>query len=344
MSALLEIRQLTTQLLTRQGVVTAVDRVSLAVARGKTLALVGESGSGKSMTCASLMRLLPGNGKVVHGEVLFKGEDLLRYSPRQMRAVRAGQIGMVLQDAMTSLNPLLTIGQQLGEVFRYQQGIRDRAQLRRLSIAALDAVHIPAAEARLSSYPFEFSGGMRQRVCIAISIASSPDLLICDEPTTALDVTVQLQILRLLRDLQRERGMAMVFVTHDIELARQFADDVSVMYAGRVVEEGPIDQVFDDPLHPYTRALLQASPRLTEDRQRLMSIPGAPTPLHELGVGCRFAPRCAAASTQCTTSYPDWFRWDTTSRARAAACWQVPLHLSERSRGTGSSDSLENAA
>jgi oligopeptide/dipeptide ABC transporter ATP-binding protein len=331
MSALLEVKQLTTQLSTRDGLVTPIDSVSLTIAKGRTVALVGESGSGKSILCASLVRLLPANAKVVHGKVLFKGEDLLTYDKRQMTAIRAGQIGMVLQDAMTSLNPLLTIGEQVSEVFRYRLGIRDKAELRRRSIAALEAVRIPAAAERLDHYPFEFSGGMRQRVCIAISIATSPDLLICDEPTTALDVTIQLQILRLLRGLQRERGMSMLFVTHDIGLVKQFADDVAVMYAGRIIEQGPIREVFDRPLHPYTRSLLEASPRLTAEPQRLVSIPGAPMPLHQLSGGCRFAPRCAEASAECMTAYPDWFTWEEADAGpRATACWHVPEHLTDR--------------
>lgn len=321
MSVILEARQLTTQLISRAGVVTAVDHVSLRLKKGASLALVGESGSGKSMTCASLLGLLPPNGKVVHGEVYFKGQDLLGRSPRELRKVRGREIGMVLQDSMTSLNPLLTVGEQVAEVFRYQRGIRDKAELRRLSIAALEAVQIPAASDRLASYPFQFSGGMRQRVCIAIAIACSPELLFCDEPTTALDVTVQLQILRLLRDLQRQRGMSIVFVTHDLNMANQFCDDVAVMYAGRIVERGPISHVFDFPVHPYTQGLLAAAPRLSAEPRRLATIPGVPPPLHALGRGCRFATRCDQALPICHEQYPDWFQWEQGTRA--AACWRV---------------------
>jgi oligopeptide/dipeptide ABC transporter ATP-binding protein len=325
MSIILEARELTTQLVTRSGLVTAVDHVNLRIEEGRALALVGESGSGKSMTCASLLRVLPPNGRVVGGQVLFKGEDLLAMTPRALRAVRGRRIGMVLQDAMTSLNPLMTVGDQIAEVFRYHHGIRDRAELRQRAIEALEAVQIPAAAQRLDSYPFQFSGGMRQRVSIAINIACSPELLFCDEPTTALDVTVQLQILNLLRDLQRERRMTIVFVTHDLRLASQFCDDVAIMYAGRIVERGPIGEVFHRPVHPYTEGLLRAAPSLGAPRERLSTIPGTPPSPLALPPGCRFAPRCPQASAQCTEAYPDWFSWD--QGRRAVACWRTAERL-----------------
>ncbi len=325
MFVILEARNLTTQLVTRSGPVTAVDHVHLRVHAGRTLALVGESGSGKSMTCSSMLGLLPANGRVVEGQVLFKGEDLLKKTPREMRAIRGRQIGMVLQDAMTSLNPLMTIGDQIAEVFRYHQGITKRSELRRLSIAALEAVKIPAAEERLDSYPFQFSGGMRQRVAIAINIACSPDLLFCDEPTTALDVTVQLQILGLLRELQRTRNMTIVFITHDLKLAAQFCDDVAIMYAGRVVEHGPIGEVFHRPVHPYTEGLLRAAPSLSLQRERLLTIPGTPPSPRDWTGGCRFAPRCPEAQDRCRAQYPNWFSWD--EGGRAVACWHTAARL-----------------
>ena len=325
MTILLETRNLTTQLATRAGPVTAVDHVNLKVHSGRTLALVGESGSGKSMTCASMMGLLPANGRVVEGQVLFKGEDLLKKSSRDMRAIRGRQIGMVLQDAMTSLNPLLTIGEQVAEVFRYHYGITDKSELRRRSIAALEAVKIPAAADRLDSYPFQFSGGMRQRVSIAINIACAPELLICDEPTTALDVTVQLQILSLLRNLQASRQMTIVFITHDLKLAAQFCDDVAIMYAGRVVERGPIAEVFRRPVHPYTEGLLRAAPSLAARHERLLTIPGSPPSPRAWPEGCRFAPRCPEAMERCQTRYPNWFSWEQDQHA--VACWQTAARL-----------------
>ncbi|APD11269.1 dipeptide/oligopeptide/nickel ABC transporter ATP-binding protein [Pandoraea vervacti] len=321
MTALLEAKHLTTMLRGKHGVVTAVDNVSLRVEAGRSLALVGESGSGKSMTCNSLLGLLPSNGKVVQGEVRFKGRDLTQLSGAEMAKVRGREIGMILQDAMTSLNPLLTIGDQVGEIFRVHRGIRDKAELRRLCVQALERVKIPAAQERLDSYPFQFSGGMRQRVSIAINIALSPDLLICDEPTTALDVTVQLQILKLLRELQQQRNMALIFVTHDLHLASQFCDDVAIMYGGRIVESGPIADVFARPAHPYTAGLLRAVPSLGRYEQRLEAIPGQQPGLTEWPQGCRFAPRCAHATQQCRDQYPDWFEW--RGAARRSACWQA---------------------
>ncbi|WP_224040303.1 ABC transporter ATP-binding protein [Paraburkholderia unamae] len=306
---------------------TAVDRIDLQVARGRAFALVGESGSGKSVTCASIAGLPPPGARVTHGEVRFDGIDLVRERPAALAALRGRRIGMVLQNAMTALNPLMTVGAQLAETFRQHRGVKGRAQLRRLSIEALEAVGISGAADRLGSYPFQFSGGMRQRVCIAIAIAAEPDLLLCDEPTTALDATVQLQILRLLRDLQRQRGMTVVFVTHDLHVARQFCDDVAVMYAGRIVEQGPIADVFAHPVHPYTEGLLRATPRLGVHHTRLLTMPGHATSGHTQMPGCRFAVRCGEAHDRCRASYPDWFGWEDEGVKRAAACWNVPRRL-----------------
>jgi oligopeptide/dipeptide ABC transporter ATP-binding protein len=326
---ILEARNLTTMLRGRGGVVTAVDNVSLSVYPGRTLALVGESGSGKSITCLSLLGLLPSSGKLVAGEVLFKGRDLARLPERELEDIRGREIGMILQDAMTSLNPLFTIGDQIGEVFRYHQGIRDRAELRRRAVEVLEKVKIPAAAERLDSYPFQFSGGMRQRVSIAINVALSPSLLICDEPTTALDVTVQLQILRLLGELQRQQNMAIVFVTHDLQMAAQFCDDVAIMYGGRVVESGPIREVFDHPVHPYTVGLLEALPTLENFERRLVAIPGQQPGLSAVPAGCRFAPRCPVVQDRCREQYPDWFEWHGGSRR--VACWRTEERLQSES-------------
>lgn len=321
MTTILQAKNLTTLLRARAGVITAVDNVSLEVGAGRSLALVGESGSGKSITCLSMLGLLPINGRLAAGEVHFKGRDLARMSQRELQQVRGREIGMILQDAMTSLNPLLTIGEQVGEVFRIHQGIRDKATLRRKCVEVLEKVKIPAAEQRLASYPFQFSGGMRQRVSIAINIALSPELLICDEPTTALDVTVQLQILHLLRELQKEQNMAIVFVTHDLHLASQFCDDVAIMYAGRIVEAGPIGEVFRRPAHPYTVGLLKAAPSLQSYAKPLRAIPGQQPSLLSLPQGCRFAPRCPHALELCRERYPDWFEWNGDSRR--SACWRT---------------------
>jgi oligopeptide/dipeptide ABC transporter ATP-binding protein len=330
MSILLEARNMTTMLRTHSGgqngsdVITAVDNVSLSVKAGRSLAIVGESGSGKSLTCLSMLGLLPPNGRLVEGQVLFKGRDLATMPKHELEKIRGSEVGMILQDAMTSLNPLLTIGEQVGEVFKFHQGIRDKAELRRKSVEVLEKVKIPAAESRLDSYPFQFSGGMRQRVSIAINVALSPDLLICDEPTTALDVTVQLQILKLLRELQQQHNMAIIFVTHDLHLAAQFCDDVAIMYGGRVVESGPVRQVFDNPVHPYTEGLLLAVPSLASYSAKLNAIPGQQPSLGRLPPGCRYAPRCAYAMPQCHEQYPDWFEW---SDNRRTACWLTEERL-----------------
>ncbi len=326
---ILDVRNMTTVLRGKSGAVTAVDNVSFSVAAGRSLALVGESGSGKSMTCLSLMNLLPSSGNVADGQVLFKGRDLRELAPRELEKIRGREIGMILQDAMTSLNPLFTIGEQVGEVFKYHQGIRDKKELARRSIEVLEKVKIPAAAERLYSYPFQFSGGMRQRVSIAINIALSPDLLICDEPTTALDVTVQWQILKLLRDLQRETNLAILFVTHDLHLAAQFCDDVAIMYGGRIVEAGPIADVFERPVHPYTAGLLEAVPALATYHRKLAAIAGQQPALARLPEGCRFAARCAYAEERCTRQYPDWFEWNAKQGTHRVACWRTAERLGE---------------
>ncbi|MFG1465163.1 ABC transporter ATP-binding protein [Xanthobacter sp. DSM 24535] len=325
MSELLRVENLTTWLTTRSGVVAAVDDVSFSVRAGETLALVGESGSGKSMTCLSVMQLLPASGRVAGGSIRLDGDDLLRKPAKAMQSVRGSQIGMVLQDPMTSLNPLYTVEEQIGEVFRYRMGIRDRAERRRRVIEVLKQVRIPAPEERMFAYPHQLSGGMRQRVAIAINLACSPRLLIADEPTTALDITVQQQILSLLRELQRETNMAIILVTHDLHAVERFCDSVAIMYAGRIVEQGPVAAVFERPAHPYTEGLLRALPRLGQDRERLALIPGQPPALADLPPGCRFAPRCAYADDTCRAQYPEWFA--TVSPPRRVACWRAPERL-----------------
>lgn len=320
-AALLDVRNLTTRLATRAGTVTAVDDVSFSLERGETLGLVGESGSGKSMTCLSIERLLPPNASTTSGQVFFKGQDLLTKPSREMEALRGREIGMILQDPMTSLNPVFTIGNQVGEMFRLHRrgavgGIREQV------LGVLRRVGIPAPEERYGSYPHQFSGGMRQRVSIAINVANEPDLLIADEPTTALDVTIQLQILQLLKAIQRESGMAIVFVTHDLNLVARFCDKVAVMYAGRIIETGPVKDVFAEPRHPYTRSLLAAIPRISTDALRLRAIPGQPPSMTRLPTGCRFAPRCSEATAQCRAEYPRWSTVSATAQ-RGFACWEA---------------------
>jgi oligopeptide/dipeptide ABC transporter ATP-binding protein len=302
--ALLQVDDLKTHFFTRHGVTKAVDGVSFTLHAGETLALVGESGSGKSVTCLSLVRLVPEPaGRIVGGRVLLDGEDLLAKTPAEMRRVRGKQIAMVLQDPMTSLNPGLTIGTQIGEVVRRHQGLRGGA-LRARVLEALSRLRIPGAESRLQHYQHQLSGGMRQRVSSAIAMSCVPRLLIADEPTTSLDVTIQAQYLDLLKDVQRATGVAVILVTHDFGIVAANADRVAVMYAGRIVEIGDTLDVFDHPAHPYTRALLRCLPDVERKRERLVEIGGQPPDLARLPPGCPFAPRCPERQPQCETEYP----------------------------------------
>jgi oligopeptide/dipeptide ABC transporter ATP-binding protein len=298
--------------------VRIVDGVSFAVRAGRTLGLVGESGSGKSVTCLSLLGLPPRGVSVTGGRILFDGHDLRGRTPAELNALRGREIGMILQDPMTSLNPLLTIGRQITETFRYRDGVKCREEREARAIDLLRQVRIPAPESRLNSYPHQFSGGMRQRVAIAMNLACNPRLLIADEPTTALDITVRLQILDLLREVQAERGTAIVLVTHDLHLVRRYCDDVAVMYAGRIVEQGPVEQVFARPRHPYTKGLLGAVPRLFSVQRRLTVIPGQPPLPGSMADGCRFAPRCPRVQADCLSAYPATRDIDAN---RTVACW-----------------------
>lgn len=300
---LLDVRQLETSFLTAGGTVKAVDGVSFTVRRGETLGLVGESGSGKTITCLSLLRLLPkASAAITGGRILFEGEDLLQKSDAQMRATRGARISMILQDSLTSLNPAFTVGAQVAEAIALHQGLRGAA-LRAHVIEALRRVRIPDPETHLDDYPHALSGGMRQRVAGAIALACNPSLLIADEPTTALDVTVQAQYLQLLKDVQRESGMSMLFVTHDFGVVARMCDRVAVMYAGRIVESAPTREIFSHPRHPYTRALLDCLPTVDGPVHELTSIEGQPPDLARLPAGCRFAPRCSLAIDTCQ-SYP----------------------------------------
>jgi len=286
------------------GDVPAVDGVSLSVAPGKTLGIVGESGCGKSMLSLSVMRLVPPPGRVAAGRVVFDGQDLLALPGHGMRAIRGNRIGMIFQEPMTSLNPVFTVGDQITEAMRAHDRRASNAELRTRAVAALDRVRIPAAARRFDEYPHQMSGGMRQRVMIAMALSCGPDLLIADEPTTALDVTVQAQILDLLRDLQAQSGMAIILITHDLGVVAEMADEVAVMYAGRVVERASGTAIFDDPQHPYTLGLLGSIPRIEETRSRLLAIEGAVPAPFALPEGCRFHPRCVFAAAQCTQVDP----------------------------------------
>jgi len=303
--ALLTVDDLRTSFHTRNGVYRAVDGVSFCVGRGETLGIVGESGSGKSVTCYSIMGLIPQPpGRIEGGSAMFDGIDLLRCSPRQARSVRGKRVSMIFQDPMTSLNPYLRVSEQVIEPLLIHERISRREALGR-ALAMMEAVGINDAARRIRFYPHEFSGGMRQRVMIAMALVTRPELLIADEPTTALDVTVQAQILDLIRREQRELGMAVIFVTHDLGVVAGLCDRVQVMYGGRIVETADTPTLFRSPLHPYTRALQRSIPGLQPKGRELFTIPGSPPDASRPGAGCGFAPRCAFAAEACTAARPE---------------------------------------
>jgi oligopeptide transport system ATP-binding protein len=303
--ALLEVAGLTTRFRTERGELTAVDDVSFALDAGRTLAIVGESGSGKSVTALSLMRLIPDPpGRIAAGSVVFEGRDLLALTEPQMRAIRGDRIAMIFQEPMSSLNPALTVGLQVAEPINVHRRTPWPRALE-MARALLDRVRIPDAASRLHTWPHQYSGGMRQRTMIAMALACQPRLIVADEPTTALDVTVQAQILDLLKELTRETGAALILITHDLGVVARYADEVVVMYAGRVVEQAPAGALYAAPRHPYTRGLLASIPRLDgEAGTRLVPISGAPPDLAALPPGCAFAPRCAHADAACAAQRP----------------------------------------
>jgi oligopeptide/dipeptide ABC transporter ATP-binding protein len=302
---LLEIRDLSTHYVSARGkrVVRAVEGVSLRVNAGETLGIVGESGSGKSTLALTIVRLLPPAARVASGSMLFEGEDLLQKSEADMRRVRGRRIAMILQDPMASLNPLFTIGDQVAEPIRVHEGA-GRAKAWSRAFDLLKAVRIASPMTRLRQHPHEMSGGMRQRIVGAIGISCAPRLLIADEPTTSLDLTIQAQYLNLLRELQRAHGLALIFITHNLGIVAKMCDQLAVMYAGRVVEQGPVRQIFNAPAHPYTRALLSSIPRMSDRQQRLTAIDGQPPDLAALPPGCAFAPRCADVVDHCREVTP----------------------------------------
>lgn len=302
--ALLEVTQLKTWFHTREGVVRAVDGVSFEVEAGETVGIVGESGSGKSVACYSLLQLIPSPpGRIEGGQAVFEGKDLLKLNEAEIRKIRGHQIGMVFQDPMTSLNPYMRISAQLIEPLQIHLGIGKTEALER-AIQELDAVGIPDAKERIHSYPHEFSGGMRQRVMIAMAMISRPKLIIADEPTTALDVTIQKQVLDLIKTRQEDLGTALIFITHDLAVVSEICDRVNVMYAGRFVEQAPVRDLFRAPRHPYTMALQKSIPALQEKGQDLYTIPGLPPDLSQPQQGCAFAPRCETATDACQSGSP----------------------------------------
>jgi peptide/nickel transport system ATP-binding protein len=320
---LLEVEDLRTHFFTRDGVVRAVDGVSFAIQPGETLALVGESGCGKSVTSLSIMRLIASPpGRVVSGAVRFNGRDLLRLSEPEMRKVRGNEISMIFQEPMTSLNPVLTIGRQIAETLVLHRGM-GRTDARARAVELLRLVHISEPARRAREYPHQMSGGMRQRVMIAMALACDPKLLIADEPTTALDVTIQAQILDLMRELQAKTGTAILLITHDLGVVAEMAQRVVVMYAGRKVEEAPVSELFARPRHPYTRGLMNSMPRLGAGhgaRERLQEIPGMVPSLREPIAGCAFAARCAYAVERCRAEVP---AFEPKAPGHAVACWEA---------------------
>jgi oligopeptide/dipeptide ABC transporter ATP-binding protein len=325
---LLEVRNLRTTFLTSAGVVRAVDGVSWDVKEGETVALVGESGCGKSVSALSIMRLVSEPaGRVEAGEILYKGSDLLKLSEPAMRKVRGREIAMVFQEPMTSLNPVLTIGRQLTEGLEIHLGMpREAAHAR--AVELLGMVGIPDPARRLAQYPHHFSGGMRQRMMIAMALSCSPSLILADEPTTALDVTIQAQILELMRELSRRLGVAMLIITHNLGVVARYADRVNVMYAGRIIEQGTAAEIYGNPRHPYTLGLLRSVPRLDEPRRaRLAPIQGQPPDLTRLPPGCAFAPRCAYRVERCASEVPPL---GEVAPAHTAACWESARLVKEK--------------
>jgi len=320
MDPLLDVRNLQTQFTTSGGVVRAVDGVSWDVRAGETVALVGESGCGKSVSALSVMRLVSAPaGRIVGGEIHFKGRDLLTLSEEEMRKTRGREIGMIFQEPMTSLNPVLTIGRQLTEPMEIHLGMTP-AQARARAGEILGLVGIADAERRLRQYPHQFSGGMRQRIMIAMALSCNPALILADEPTTALDVTIQAQILELLRSLSRKLGAAMLIITHNLGVVARYADRVNVMYAGRIVERGTARELYANPRHPYTLGLLRSVPRLDEPRRaKLDPIPGQPPDLTRLPPGCSFAPRCSFVVDHCRVERPEL---ELVGPDHTAACWE----------------------
>jgi len=319
MNPLLEVKNLETHFFTDAGLVRAVNGISYDLYEGETLGLVGESGCGKSVSALSMIRLIPNPpGKIVGGEVFFEGRDLLKVSDEEIRKVRGNKIAMIFQEPMSSLNPVLTIGKQIGEPLVIHKSITKEEAIRE-SIKLLEKVQIPAGEARVKAYPHVFSGGMRQRAMIAMGLGCNPKIIIADEPTTALDVTIQAQILQLLKSLTRDFNMSLIIITHNLGVVARYADRVNVMYAGRIVEKGTANDIYDDPRHPYTIGLMESVPQLDQDiKKKLVPIQGQPPDLSDLPEGCAFSPRCTYAIERCSEKTPELV---SVGEKHEKACW-----------------------
>ncbi|MGW3121148.1 ABC transporter ATP-binding protein [Streptomyces sp. NPDC001107] len=317
---LLEVRDLHVEFRTRDGVAKAVNGVDYAVDEGETLAVLGESGSGKSVTAQAVMGILDmPPGRITGGEILFQGTDLLKLKEDERRKVRGAEMAMIFQDALSSLNPVLSVGDQLGEMFVVHRGM-SRKDARAKAVELMERVRIPAAKERVRDYPHQFSGGMRQRIMIAMALALEPALIIADEPTTALDVTVQAQVMDLLAELQREYNMGLILITHDLGVVADVADRIAVMYAGRIVESAPVHDIYKVPAHPYTKGLLESIPRLDQKGQELYAIKGLPPNLMHIPPGCAFHPRCPMAQDVCRTDEPPLYEVNGEEPARRSAC------------------------
>ncbi|WP_028401353.1 ABC transporter ATP-binding protein [Ectobacillus panaciterrae] len=315
----LEVKGLKTHFFTKKGVSKAVDGIDFVLYKGETLGIVGESGCGKSMTSLSILRLIPSPpGKIVEGSILFKEKDLVSVSNEEMRKIRGNEISMIFQEPMTSLNPVIPVGEQIAEAIRLHQKAGKKEAWNK-AVDMLKLVGIPSAEKRAKQEPFQLSGGMRQRVMIAMALACTPEVLIADEPTTALDVTIQAQILALIKDLQKQLGMGVVMITHDLGVVAETCDQVAVMYAGHIVEYGPTEKIFQLPKHPYTQGLLDSLPKINEDQEELRTIPGnVPSPF-EMLKGCRFASRCSHAKPICSEKHPELL---VSEEGHSVRCWK----------------------
>ncbi|MFE2106210.1 ABC transporter ATP-binding protein [Kitasatospora sp. NPDC059463] len=329
---LLEVKDLHVEFHTRDGVAKAVNGVNYSVAAGETLAVLGESGSGKSVTAQTIMGILDmPPGKISQGQILFRGQDMLAMKEEERRQIRGQKIAMIFQDALSSLNPVMTVGAQLGEMFRVHRGA-SKKEAREKAVELMERVRIPAAKQRVGDYPHQFSGGMRQRIMIAMALSMEPDLIIADEPTTALDVTVQAQVMDLLAELQDEYNMGLILITHDLGVVADVADKIAVMYAGRIVETAPVHDLYANPAHPYTKGLLRSIPRLDQKGQELYAIKGLPPNLLKVPAGCAFNPRCDVATDVCRTEIPklhqvtDKDGKELTGRRSACHLWKETLH------------------
>ena len=326
---LLQVKNLHTSFFTDAGEVKAVNGISYNLDAGKVLGIVGESGSGKSVSAYSVMRILTDTGRVTEGEVLFKGENILNYTPQQMQKFRGSRISMIFQDPMTCLNPTFTIGSQLKEAIRIHTD-RTKEEIEARAVEMLQLVGVNEPERRLKQYPHEHSGGMRQRVMIAMALACEPDILIADEPTTALDVTIQAQILELMQSLQKKMGMAIIMITHDLGVIADMCDEIIVMYGGKVCERGTADEIFYNPRHEYTKGLIRSIPRISEKHEKLVPIGGSPVDLLNLPKGCAFAARCDHAMKICLEQPPEEVR---VNDFHIAACWNNVRRMMEESKG-----------